>query len=205
MEHCHNRRRCRTTLKCPSGQYFTKILFASYGLPSPAPKSDTFYCLDGANGKCYEMTLADYDVGTYNWKSPTYTRNLAGFKKYCSSWRANNGKFNGGQGSCVSRFGMCENKQYQTSSKCHSTNSKSKIEQACLNKRECSIHATNRIFGDPCRGIIKHLYVSMTYIYIYIMLTLYKYLYFQHHLTFCFCNIIIIIIHTYTGTSSLLR
>lgn len=34
------------------------------------------------------------------------------------------------------------------------------VRDECANKQECSILATNNIFGDPCPGIIKQLAVE---------------------------------------------
>ena len=46
---------------------------------------------------------------------------------------------------------------------CHSSNSISKVEDACLNQATCSVPAQNSIFGgDPCRNTPKRLYIQAT-------------------------------------------
>ncbi|MDA7596449.1 SUEL-type lectin domain-containing protein, partial [Flavobacteriales bacterium] len=46
---------------------------------------------------------------------------------------------------------------------CHSINSQSIVENACLNQNTCSILVQNSTFGDPCTGLNKQLAVEATY------------------------------------------
>src|SRR5690349_2720510 len=46
---------------------------------------------------------------------------------------------------------------------CHATNSRSIVETALLGKNSGSIAATNGVFGDPCNGTVKSLYVEAIY------------------------------------------
>jgi hypothetical protein len=55
--------------------------------------------------------------------------------------------------------GVCPS--FSTSS-CHASISKSKVESLCLNKQSCSVGANNGVFGDPCSGTSKKLAVSFT-------------------------------------------
>lgn len=50
---------------------------------------------------------------------------------------------------------------YATSS-CHAGSSNSVVYNACINRVSCSIGAKNNIFGDPCGGTSKRLYVQVT-------------------------------------------
>ena len=43
---------------------------------------------------------------------------------------------------------------------CHSNNSLSLVENACLDTYECTVSASNGFFGDPCPGIYKRLYIE---------------------------------------------
>lgn len=56
--------------------------------------------------------------------------------------------------------GSCESFTLGT---CHSTTSRSVVENYLLGKNSASIPATNAIFGDPCSGTYKRLYVQATY------------------------------------------
>jgi alpha-galactosidase len=49
-----------------------------------------------------------------------------------------------------------------STSSCHASTSKSKVEALCLNKAACSVGAKNGVFGDPCPGTYKKLAVSYT-------------------------------------------
>ncbi|XP_057292316.1 coadhesin-like [Hydractinia symbiolongicarpus] len=44
--------------------------------------------------------------------------------------------------------------------RCHSTKSMSEVKKICEDKTSCSIIASNRIFGNPCRGTDKYLEVD---------------------------------------------
>ncbi len=46
---------------------------------------------------------------------------------------------------------------------CHSTNSGFKVEEALLEKSTATIEASNSVFGDPCYGTYKRLYVKVTF------------------------------------------
>ncbi|MES2006154.1 MAG: choice-of-anchor D domain-containing protein [Bacteroidota bacterium] len=46
---------------------------------------------------------------------------------------------------------------------CNSSVSLSKVQTAFLNKNSATIGATNAVFGDPCNGTVKRLYVQATY------------------------------------------
>ncbi|WP_162055944.1 RCC1 domain-containing protein [Pontibacter pamirensis] len=46
---------------------------------------------------------------------------------------------------------------------CHAANSKSIVEGLALGKSSVTIPATNDVFGDPCVGTVKRLYVTATY------------------------------------------
>jgi len=43
---------------------------------------------------------------------------------------------------------------------CHSSNSMSVVENTCLNQANCTIPAQNEVFGDPCGGTRKSLYIE---------------------------------------------
>ena len=46
---------------------------------------------------------------------------------------------------------------------CHASNSQSLVETALLNKNSATISATNGVFGDPCGGTVKRLYIEAVY------------------------------------------
>ena len=46
---------------------------------------------------------------------------------------------------------------------CHASNSRQKVEQALLGRSSATISASNEVFGDPCGGVVKSLYVSVAY------------------------------------------
>ncbi len=46
---------------------------------------------------------------------------------------------------------------------CHASNSASIVEAAFLGQNSASINATNAVFGDPCGGTVKRLYIQATY------------------------------------------
>jgi hypothetical protein len=45
---------------------------------------------------------------------------------------------------------------------CHAVNSQPIVEGACLGSASCSVDATNNVFGDPCFGTFKRLYIQAT-------------------------------------------
>ena len=50
-----------------------------------------------------------------------------------------------------------------TTGSCHATNSQTIVESYCVGNNSCSIPATNAVFGDPCGGTPKYLYVKVYY------------------------------------------
>ncbi|MBO2545209.1 hypothetical protein J0871_12350 [Salegentibacter sp. BDJ18] len=56
--------------------------------------------------------------------------------------------------------GTCENFTLGT---CHATNSQTVVEGYLLGNNSATIPATNAVFGDPCSGVVKRLYVQATY------------------------------------------
>lgn len=46
---------------------------------------------------------------------------------------------------------------------CHATNSQTIVESYCVGNNSCSIPAKNAVFGDPCGGTYKRLYVKVYY------------------------------------------
>jgi hypothetical protein len=48
---------------------------------------------------------------------------------------------------------------YSTSS-CNASTSVSVVNTACIGKNSCSVAATNGVFGDPCVGTYKRLWVQ---------------------------------------------
>ena len=50
---------------------------------------------------------------------------------------------------------------YNTSS-CHAPSSYSVVANVCIDQPTCSIDAKNKVFGDPCDGDFKRLYVQVT-------------------------------------------
>ena len=50
-----------------------------------------------------------------------------------------------------------------TTSSCHATNSQTIVESYCVGNNSCSIPASNGVFGDPCGGTPKRLYVKVYY------------------------------------------
>jgi hypothetical protein len=55
--------------------------------------------------------------------------------------------------------GSCPNLSKGT---CHASNSQSKVESLCLDKQTCSVSADNDVFGDPCGGVGKKLFIAYT-------------------------------------------
>lgn len=45
---------------------------------------------------------------------------------------------------------------------CHATNSAALVAAACVGQSSCALSAQNEVFGDPCSGINKRLYVQAT-------------------------------------------
>lgn len=45
---------------------------------------------------------------------------------------------------------------------CRAQDSEEIVKNECYGKTNCSIHASNSVFGDPCRGVIKYLEVKFT-------------------------------------------
>ncbi len=56
--------------------------------------------------------------------------------------------------------GNCENFSLGS---CHAANSKSIVEGYLLGENSANIPATNAVFGDPCNGTVKRLYIQATY------------------------------------------
>lgn len=52
-----------------------------------------------------------------------------------------------------------------TTGDCHASNSQTIVESYCIGNNNCSIPATNSVFGDPCRGTYKRLNVKVNYSY----------------------------------------
>jgi len=79
----------------------TAAEIAAGALAGPPPVQ-RFHCREGANGQCYSASISCFGscASMANWKAPTYTGDYAGFQAFCSSWAANGGVFNGGQGEC---------------------------------------------------------------------------------------------------------
>ena len=50
-----------------------------------------------------------------------------------------------------------------TTGSCHATNSQTIVESYCVGNNSCSIPASNGVFGDPCGGTLKRLYVKLYY------------------------------------------
>src|SRR6476620_8538019 len=46
---------------------------------------------------------------------------------------------------------------------CHAANSQSIVEAALLNNNSATIVASNGVFGDPCGGTVKRLYIEAVY------------------------------------------
>ena len=65
---------------------------------------------------------------------------------------ANYGRTVGGQ--------TCPGAVYTT--ECRAGSSLSKVRQLCEKKTTCNLHASNSVFGDPCRGTVKYLEVHYT-------------------------------------------
>lgn len=45
---------------------------------------------------------------------------------------------------------------------CLAKGSEEKVKNECYGKTNCSIHASNSVFGDPCDGVEKYLEVKFT-------------------------------------------
>jgi hypothetical protein len=56
--------------------------------------------------------------------------------------------------------GECGAFQYGT---CHSPTSLGVVEMACIGRTSCSVSASNAMFGEPCLGVHKRLYIQATY------------------------------------------
>jgi uncharacterized membrane protein len=50
-----------------------------------------------------------------------------------------------------------------TTSGCHATNSLQIVQAACVGNSTCTVLADNSVFGDPCGGTVKRLYIQATY------------------------------------------
>jgi hypothetical protein len=73
-------------------------LFALDGVPSDA---GPHHCNNGAGGQCQTCTYGS--PGCANWVTsynPAFTNTYEGFQRYCESWQANAGVFQGGCGPC---------------------------------------------------------------------------------------------------------
>ena len=46
---------------------------------------------------------------------------------------------------------------------CHSANSITIVQNACIGNNSCSVWAKNSVFGDPCVGTFKRLYIKLAY------------------------------------------
>lgn len=55
------------------------------------------------------------------------------------------------------------------STQCAAASSLSTVRQQCQNKRYCRVTASNRVFGDPCRGTFKYLTVTYNCVGKYIL------------------------------------
>ena len=51
---------------------------------------------------------------------------------------------------------------YTASSWCHASSSYTKVYNTCIHLASCSIEANNNVFGDPCDGTTKRLYIQVT-------------------------------------------
>jgi hypothetical protein len=54
----------------------------------------------------------------------------------------------------------CSTDSYSISPSCHAATSKRVLESMCLQKNKCILSAHNKIYGDPCRGTRKWLWVQ---------------------------------------------
>jgi len=81
-----------------SSSYWTNDKLLNENEPDDA---GPHHCTEGAGGKCISCT---YGVGQCkNWNTghnKEFTKTYAGFQKFCKSWSANKGVFNGGRGDC---------------------------------------------------------------------------------------------------------
>jgi len=46
------------------------------------------------------------------------------------------------------------------STNCRAAKSLAIVQSTCHKKASCALHASNKVFGDPCRGILKYLLVK---------------------------------------------
>ncbi|XP_057301474.1 rhamnose-binding lectin-like isoform X2 [Hydractinia symbiolongicarpus] len=56
--------------------------------------------------------------------------------------------------------GICPGSNSHRTTTCTASSSVGKVAHACNGKHSCSIAASNRVFGDPCRGVFKYLIVK---------------------------------------------
>jgi len=114
---------------------------------------------------------------TYQWTGPngyvsnmaTATRNPTSQSGICFQMNeGNSGPFAAGPGLFFTNIqfasygtpnGNCPN--FSTSS-CHASNSLSIVQATCVGQSSCILDADNSVFGDPCVGLGKRLYVSAT-------------------------------------------
>ena len=47
-----------------------------------------------------------------------------------------------------------------SSTNCRATKSLAIVQSTCHKKASCALHASNKVFGDPCKGILKYLLVK---------------------------------------------
>ena len=51
-------------------------------------------------------------------------------------------------------------KKYMKDTKCAAKVSRKRVSRSCNGKRTCDIKASNKVFGDPCKGTFKYLRVA---------------------------------------------
>jgi hypothetical protein len=170
------------SLSCPSGQVIGSINLASYGTPNGS-------CPNVSMGSCHASTSkSKVEAACLNKQSCSVSANNGVFGDPCGgtvkrlavtySCRAVSsgtcGQAKEGSSlslSCPSGkvIGSISFASYGTpngscpsfsTSSCHASSSKSRVESSCLNKQSCSVSANNAVFGDPCGGTVKKLAVT---------------------------------------------
>uniref|UniRef100_UPI0026243364 glycine-rich protein n=1 Tax=uncultured Pontibacter sp. TaxID=453356 RepID=UPI0026243364 len=146
----------------------TKTLAVNADTEAPVIKAKTFTAPLGANGQA-TVTTTDLDNGTTD-NSGSFT---LGFSPVGKIYAVANERealvLAAPAGTVITSINFASYGMPNSSCNsfsigwCHAANSKSVVENLALGKNSVTISATNDVFGDPCSGTVKRLYVEATY------------------------------------------
>ena len=97
----------------------------------------------------YKKQTAGFKYGTVN-EHQTLTLTAPSGMTFSSVTFASYGTPNGSSGN-------------YTIGGCHANNSITIVQNACIGNNSCSVWAKNSVFGDPCVGTFKRLYIKLAY------------------------------------------